>query len=96
MTEHELNKLKCEHLRHRVEEMASVFTEDFEGVVGRLVEEGKCVGRSPWCADIHCEMEAYRRLNQLDKYPQETMNETIKRREGQPNLMIEIYGCIIR
>ena len=101
MNEEQLAKLQCENLRHRVEEMASVFTDDFEGVVGRLVEEGKRVSRSPWCVDIFCEMEANRRLNgsykyRLSGYPQETMDETIKRRKGQPDLMIEIYGCIIR
>lgn len=96
MTKEQLLKLKCESLRHRIEEMASVFTDDFEGVVGRLVEEGKRISRSPWCADIFCEMEAHRRLSQLGNYPQETMDETIKRREKQPDLMIEIYGCIIR
>lgn len=82
MTKEQLTKLQCVHLQHRVENLAFVFTEHFEEIVLRLVEEGKTINKTPWCADIYCEMEANKRLNLLGNYPQEEMNETVRRRNG--------------
>ena len=92
MTEKQLMKLQCEHLRQRIEEKTSVFRDNFEGVVSDLVKEGKIVGAAPWCADIYCEMEAYKRLNHIGNYAQESMEVTLARRKKQPHLMIKIMG----
>lgn len=53
-----------------------------EGLLGRLVAEGKRVGRNPWCASACYETAAYERLNtrwpKID-YPQESFWESYGR-----------------
>lgn len=52
-----------------------------EALVAHLVEEGRRVGRTPWCCSLTAEMEAYTRLNRFGCYSQETMAETVARRK---------------
>lgn len=55
---------------------------EWEAIIQRLVDEGKRVGKAPWCCDGFAEHEAAIRLEYGHGITgQETMEETVNRRE---------------
>jgi len=61
-------------------------------VAEKLITEGKLVGKSPWCCCLYTESYVFEKLNGnysiLDgaKYPQESYEETKKRRKKNRDL----------
>ncbi len=55
--------------------------DEIQEVVNLLVEEGRRIGKAPWCADGPCALTAYCILNSGSKeeYPRETYLESQKR-----------------
>ena len=58
-----------------------VHYESFRNLILKLVEEGKRVGKCPWCADGDAEVAASEILSKFGIMGIETMGETCKRRE---------------
>ncbi len=58
----------------------------YQEIIESNVEEGRRIGKNPWCASAECEDSAYAILNGYPpyigeiKYPQEKSNDTILRR----------------
>jgi hypothetical protein len=55
--------------------------EEYDKWVKKLVKEGKRIGKTPWSCDIIAEHKTFEVLNAMGNYPQETMEETCKRRK---------------
>ena len=51
-----------------------------EELIRKLVEEGLKAGKTPWCCCGVSEFEALKILNCMGDYPQESCEETTKRR----------------
>ena len=55
---------------------------DYEAIIQRLVDEGRRVGKAPWCCSDYAEHDAAIRLEYgYGITEQETMEETKSRRE---------------
>lgn len=52
-------------------------------LIDRLVNEGRVVGKIPWCTSSIAEMAAAKRLETLGITEQETMTETLQRRAAK-------------
>ena len=75
------DELDCIYLRGLILNKIQFINDNFDKIVKSNVNEGKRVGKNPWCCDSRIECASYEILNRSGSYLQENADETIARRK---------------